>query len=333
TVSRVVKQLLTIATGFILLGILATFFLITIIIKPINKLVLGASVIGKGDLDYKINIKDKNEIGDLASAFNKMTDDLKQAQQNLVEKERMEKEIQIARNIQEALLPKGIPQIKGFSFGALYRSAKEVSGDYYDFIRVDPENLGVIVADVSGKGVPAAVIMAITRSIIRSYAPGHLSPYQVFTTVNYLISKNIYKGMFVTAFYGILNIKNNNLKFVKAGHNYLIVYRSEKNICEIVKSKGMSLGMPNPDKFNQTLEEINISLNKGDVMVQYSDGISEAKNEDGELYTNQRLYDNIRQFARLDAQGLVNKINESVSLWVGTAEQSDDISIVAVKVE
>lgn len=333
TVSGAVNKLLAIASGFIVLALLLTFFLVSVIVRPINSLVEGAGVIGKGNLDHKIPVRSKNEIGTLARAFNKMTGDLKLAQSSLVEKERMEKEIQISRNIQQALLPRGVPVIKGFSFGALYRSAREVSGDYYDFIRVDPEHLGIVVADVSGKGVPASVIMAITRSIIRSCSPGHLSPYEVFKRVNYLISQNIYKGMFVTAFYGILNIREKKLTFVKAGHNYLIVFRSATQECEIVKSKGMSLGMPDAVKFEKSLEEKSVTLNPGDLFVQYSDGISEAKNEEGELFSNQRLYENVRQFARMDAQGLVNRLDESASLWVGNAEQSDDISIVAVKAE
>ncbi|MBN1899310.1 MAG: SpoIIE family protein phosphatase [Spirochaetes bacterium] len=333
TVGAAVGKLLLIAFGSIVLGILCTYLLVSVVVHPVHRLAEGASIIGQGDLDHKIEIKSKNEIGLLAWEFNKMTDDLKKAQKNLIEKERMEKEIQIARNIQKSLLPKSVPRIKNYSFGALYRSAKEVSGDYYDFIRVDPEHLGIIVADVSGKGVPAAVIMAITRSIIRSYAPGHLSPYEVFTMVNYLVHQNIYKGMYVTAFYGILNINKNNLTFVKAGHNFLVVYRNKSQKCEIVHTKGTALGLPVSDMFKKMLEEKTVDLNKGDIIFQYSDGISEAINEKGELYTNERLYENITKFAHLDAQGLVNKIDESVSEWIGNHPQSDDITMIAIKIE
>lgn len=333
TINSAIRKLLYISIGSILFGIICTFILVSILVKPINKLAVGAGIIGKGNLDYRIEIDSRNEIGELAQSFNKMTQDLKLAQKQMVEKERIEKEIQIARNIQQSLLPKGIPKINKYSFGALYRSAKEVGGDYYDFIKVDPENLGIVVADVSGKGVPAAVIMAITRSILRSFAPGNLSPYDVLKIVHYLLLQNIYKEMFVTAFYGILNIKNNSLKFVKAGHNYLIIYRAEKKECEIIKSKGTALGITKAERFNKILEEVNIKLQKNDIIVQYSDGVNESMNDKGEMYTNERLYENIKKYGELDAQGLVNKIDETVTLWAKNTPQSDDISIVAVKVE
>ncbi|HPG31861.1 MAG TPA: PP2C family protein-serine/threonine phosphatase, partial [bacterium] len=257
---------------------------------------------------------------------------LKEAESMKLENERFEQELRIAEQIQQTLLPESTPKMEKFEFGSIYYSAKEVGGDYFDWITVDENHIGIVCADVSGKGVPGAFVMAITRSVLRSYAANILSPAELLKKVNSLLKKDMKKGMFVTLWYGILDIRSGNIRYANAGHNPLIVYRKNLKDIDIYETKGSPLGILNENIFNKKLIENEIFLNAGDILIQYTDGVTEAFNAKKEMFEFDRLHRVIRNAGdNTTAQELIENINNNVKEFVNDFEQSDDILMVSVK--
>lgn len=313
--------------GFIM-GIVGTFFMTERVTEPIAVLTEGAKIIGKGNLDYRIKLKTSDEIEILAHSFNEMTKNLKKAQQELVEKERMEKELAIARTIQETLVPKEPPQIEGFEIASYYVPAREVGGDYFDFIEVAPGKLGIVVADVSGKGVPAALVMSIFRTLLRSQAPGQNSPAEVLSRVNRLLYPDIKRGMFVTAFYGIIDSNKKNLVFASAGHNPLLLLPNGEP--KFIKTKGMVVGVDSGKLFEKVLEEKKLKID-GQAFLVYTDGLTEAMNVKEEEYGEERFLEAVRRAAGKNAHQILETVIEDVKKFVGKAPASDDLTLVVVK--
>ncbi|HDQ26226.1 MAG TPA: HAMP domain-containing protein, partial [bacterium] len=210
----------------LVLGIAGAFFLGAAITRPIGTLAQGAKIIGTGNLAHTIKINSNNELGELASVFNAMTGDLKKAQEAAIQQQRLERELELARDIQLSLIPKDIEKIKGYEVAAYYLAAKEVGGDYYDVMRLNDDKFGFVVGDVSGKGVPAALVMTMARSVLHADARGLFDKpsSETLKRLNSTVSKDIKDGMFITLFYGILDIKKNVLNISSAGHNDTVVY-------------------------------------------------------------------------------------------------------------
>ena len=238
------KQINFILVFFIVFAIAAVgiYWLLGLITKPIQTLREGVIAIGDGRLEHRIEIDGEDEFAQIAKAFNDMAGKFKGAQESLIETEKMQKEIAVAKEIQQTLLPKEIPDTLGFDIASLYRSAKEVGGDYYDIMKVGQNLIGVIVADVSGKGVPGSLVMTITRTVTRLTAIQNKSAKSVLTKVNSFVKEDMKKGMFVTAFYLVLDSVTREINFASAGHDPLILFRAKENKCYYVKPKGFPLG-------------------------------------------------------------------------------------------
>ncbi|MBL8025140.1 MAG: HAMP domain-containing protein, partial [Fibrobacteres bacterium] len=200
-VNQSARQMITIAIAVLLIGLAASLFWVRLVTKPVSLLADGAEKIGKGDLKYRFKIEARNELGELAEIFNRMTGDLDLAQQELVAKQRLDHELDLARSLQAALLPDKLPDTEQIDITAWYKAAKQVGGDYYDFINVDDSHLGIVIADVSGKSITGAFMMGITRASMRAIAPGILSPREVLIKLNEQMCANMRKGMFVTMLY------------------------------------------------------------------------------------------------------------------------------------
>ncbi|HON55674.1 MAG TPA: SpoIIE family protein phosphatase [bacterium] len=294
----------------------------------------AANIIGSGNFDYKININTiiSDEIIELSSDINKMADSLKTAEAAKLQNERIEQELKIAEQIQQTLLPNSKPAIENYQFGSIYYSAKEVGGDYYDWIIIDDKHIGIVCADVAGKGVPGAFVMAITRSILQSYAPSFLSPGELLKKLNALLKKDMKKGMFVTMWYGILNIETGVLKFANAGHNPLLIYRYATKDIESIPTQGSPLGILSENLFNKKLKEIETIMNINDIAVQYTDGVTEAFNANKEMFEEERLLKVIKENGdSSSADEMIEKINGAVQDFVAGYEQSDDILIMTIK--
>lgn len=334
TINDIQNRFLKIGAGISILSILFGLLFSEKISGKIVKIRDATQVIGSGDFEHRINIEAiiKDEILDLSDDINKMAGSLKAAQDVKLKTERLEQELRIAEQIQQTLLPKSKPELANFEFGSIYYSAKEVGGDYYDWFEVDEKHLGMICADVSGKGVPAALVMAMTRSVIRSMAPGVLSPYELLTRVNKILKTDIKKGMFVSMWYGIMNIETGHLRYANAGHNPMIIYRAEKNDIESYEVLGSPLGILAEKIFNKKLVEADIYLNVGDVVIEYTDGVTEAFNANQEMFEDKRLENCIRTNAgKMSAEELITAINTDVVNFVQGYEQSDDILIITSK--
>ena len=198
------NRILYIALITIVLGLAGALGLSSSIVKPIKKLAKGAQAIGAGELDYKIAIKSKDEIGFLASEFNDMTEKLKKAQEVMITQQRMEQEMEIASEIQKMLLPEKLPEYNNLGITAFYQPANKVCGDYYDFVEITDNKLGIVVADVSGKNVTGSLGMTMFRSIFHAIINPDLDAYNTLCIINKLMQPDIPDGMFITAFYGIL---------------------------------------------------------------------------------------------------------------------------------
>ncbi|MBU8922159.1 MAG: anti-sigma factor antagonist [Bacteroidales bacterium] len=322
-----------ILAGILLVGLALIYLLISVFIKPIQDLTDGVRAIGEGALEDGIHIEGPEEIGAIASAFNEITAKFRDAQKNVVEQERMQKEMQVAQEIQHSLLPAKVPDIKGYDIASLYRAAKEVGGDYYDFVNVGENSLGVVVADVSGKGVPGSLVMTMIRTALRMEARGSLSAAEVMSRMNDFVTEDMKKGMFVTIFYLILDSKNRIISYASAGHNPMILFRAETDETFFLNPRGFPVGISLPDDtlFRRSIDVEKIKLKKDDMLLIYTDGVTEAMNDDREQYGEDRLIKLIKENGKYPPEKFMDILNEDIKEFTGDFPQNDDITVVAIK--
>lgn len=251
--------------------------------------------------------------------------------QALQEKEKMDRELGVAKDIQHLLFPTSCPIIHGFDLASLTEAATEVGGDYFDFIQIDAKRLGIVIADVSGKGVPGALIMTMARSIMRTVAPGNLSSHAVLSELNKQICKDIKPDMFISMLYMILDSHNRVLTFARAGHEPLLHYHAREKNTELMKGGGMVIGIDAGETFRQSLEEKVIKLEPNDVVVIYTDGVTEAKDKQGKEFGKEGLCDAIGVAAGGPAKDIVENIRERVMRHTGGTPQHDDLTLVVLK--
>jgi serine phosphatase RsbU (regulator of sigma subunit) len=326
-------QLLYITGGGLLLGILFALFLVDRIASPIKRLTKSAEQIGSGNLDIQIHMPRRDELGRLADTFNQMTVNLKQAQVDLIEKERLQHEMEIAQAIQNLLVPKYSPKISGYSVGKLYRSAQEVSGDYFDFFQLNKGFWGMTVADVSGKGVPGGLVMAQLRSILRSIARDNQSPANILSQTEHHLAPDMREDMFVTISYMVLDPERRIVNLARAGHPAAIVYRRATRKCELELPNGVAVGISRPDVFDEVLEEKKIKLNPGDCILLYTDGVDEASNPEQDLFGIDRICDCLVKNAKWSAQKIIDQLDSQVREFADGIPQHDDMTMILVKVE
>ncbi|MCK4537438.1 MAG: anti-sigma factor antagonist [Candidatus Krumholzibacteria bacterium] len=322
-----------ILAGILLVGLALVYLLISVFIKPIQDLTDGVRAIGEGALEDGIHIDGPEEIGAIASAFNEITARFRDAQKNVVEQERMQKEMQVAQEIQHSLLPGKVPDIKGYDISSLYRAAKEVGGDYYDFVNVGEDSLGIVVADVSGKGVPGSLVMTMIRTALRMEARGSLSAAEVMSRMNDFVTDDMKKGMFVTIFYLILDSKNRIISYASAGHNPMILFRAETDETFFLNPRGFPVGISLPDDtlFRRSIDVEKIKLKKDDMLLIYTDGVTEAMNGDREQYGEDRLIKLIKENGKYSPDKFMDLLNEDIKEFTGDFPQNDDITVVAIK--
>jgi len=248
----------------------------------------------------------------------------------LTEKKKLDHEIEVAREIQRILLPDTAPSIEGFNCAALNIPAQQVSGDYFDFIVVDSDHLGVVVADVSGKGVPASIIMAMCRSVLRSKAPGTLSPAQVLRQVNRLLYPDIQEDMFITMIYMIVH-KSGTLTLARAGHEAPLCCRDHFRHIETIEAPGMALGIDAGDVFDEVIKDVTVRLSPLDTVVVYTDGINEAIDDEGNEFGQERLNEVLREAGPQSVDFLVKTIVDRVQAFSSGHPQSDDITLAVVQ--
>jgi len=301
--------------------------------KPIIRLQDGVRQIADGNLEHTIEIITGDEIEDLGQSVNKMAIDLKNYISNLqtvtAEKERIGAELDVATKIQLSMLPTifpPFPQKKEFDLYACMHPAKEVGGDFYDFFLVDDNTLAVVMADVSGKGVPAALFMVIAKTLIKNNAQPGVSPKAVFEAVNNILYESNDEGMFVTVFLGYLDIQSGRFSFVNAGHNPPLICRDKHFDWLVTKPDFVLAGL---DDMIFTQHET--TLEPGDELLLYTDGMTEAVNNEYEMYSETRLIDAANDHRGLPLREFLGSLEQEVNEFAGGAEQSDDITMLALR--
>lgn len=246
-----------------------------------------------------------------------------------IEKERLEKELDVAREIQKKILPSKDPVLEKLSISSVFIPAFEVGGDYYDFFETTDERFGFVIADVSGKGISAAFIMAEVKGIFESLSRIFDSPKQILVNANQVLRDTLSRNSFVSALYGIIDLKNEKLYLARAGHCPALLVR-DSNVLEF-KPEGMGLGLATSDFFEKTIQEQEIDLKDNDTIILYTDGITEAKNKELDDFGENRLSGIVIENANQSADKIANKIIHDVTVFSSSHAQYDDITLVILK--
>ncbi|MDP8240317.1 MAG: SpoIIE family protein phosphatase [Candidatus Hatepunaea meridiana] len=343
------------------IAIIGAIILAISLTRPLRKLKDAATEIAHGNLDTHVTGKTrKDEIGELAQAFNKMVDDLKHYVEELTTttaaKERAEKELELAWTIQKGFLPKSFPDMKEIDVWGTCEPAREVGGDYFDFFRIDDEHYGLVVGDVSGKGVPAALYMAVSRTLFRMLSSTDCSPDEVMTEFNdRLVELDEGSNMFITFFYGMYNVRTGRLLYSSAGHNMPFVkllkpgrrsdipptsldddqqdadtaIQKDESFRMLPDMKTLVAGMF--DGFEMPLAETNLS--SGDIILLYTDGITEPVNKNAEEFGEERLAKILDANSNLSSQGICEKLIVEVRDFQAGMPQFDDMTVFMMKVK
>jgi phosphoserine phosphatase RsbU/P len=250
----------------------------------------------------------------------------------ITERARMTKELEIARQVQVRLLPETPPRLRGFEIEGICIPATEIGGDYYDYIPIDQSRLGIVIGDVSGKGVPAAIYMTLTKGIIQSQVENRLSPVDTLKRVNRSLYKMMDPKSFVTLFYGIIDLDSKTLRFARAGHNPLVYFRRSDGQIKTLRPNGIALGIEKGTVFDGKLEEGCLELMPGDIIMFYTDGFSEAMNRELEEFGEKRLIETIMSRRDKPVKDIIGHMVETVNEFVNGYPQHDDMTMVIVKV-
>jgi sigma-B regulation protein RsbU (phosphoserine phosphatase) len=253
------------------------------------------------------------------------------AHMEMQHKRKLEAELHTAGEVQRILLPAEEPSLLGYSISGLNRPAKILSGDFYDYVRPDVHRFGVVVADVSGKGFPAALIAATCRSSLQAHAQAEASPSAVLSAVNRQIFDDIREDMFISAIYLVFEEGYPTIKLSRAGHPLPLVWRKATSIVEAISSPGLGLGIDAGEVFDRVTKDVVINLEPGDCMLVFTDGITEAENAEGEEFGEERLRKILCSHAAGSTDALVDRVSSAVSEFCGKRPPADDVTLVALK--
>ncbi len=329
-IGEITNTLLLVGACTIVLSVAICIVIALRVTSPIKQLLHDMEVVAQGDLTHRTRAHSTDEIGLIASEFNYMTQNLLAAQEAEKEIQRVENELEVAREIQMKLLPPRLPVVRGFDLHAVYKPAREVGGDYYDFIPIGKRRMGLVVADVSGKGIPGSMVMGTTRTILRFVATGNASSADTLSRTNAMVALDIRRGMFVTAFYLVLDALEKTVLCSSAGHNPMYLMRASGKL-EQVNPNGIALGFDKGPIFSRTIKEQELKLETGDRVVLYTDGVVEAMNSKNEEYTDERFCKFIKKHSALSSEEFVKALLADLGAHKGKAEQHDDITVVTFR--
>jgi serine phosphatase RsbU (regulator of sigma subunit) len=303
----------------------------------VHELFAGTERVRRGDFIHKIAIRSRDQLGELAASFNSMTSSIEDLLQQKAEKERLEQELRIARSIQMSLLPHGSVVFPGVSLSGHCEPAREVGGDYYDFLPLDEARIGILIADVAGKGTSAALYMAELKGLMLSLSELHASPRHLLIAANRIISKHLDARSFITMMYAVVDLRARTITLARAGHCPLVYVPgpyAPSRASQTLQPEGMVLGLQfdTGDLFSRTLAELTLPLGLGDLFLLYTDGISEAMNITGDCFGDARLADLACLHADLASDDLRDCILGEVQAFAGSAAQHDDMTMVLLKI-
>ena len=302
----------------------------------VHQLFVGTEHVRSGDFEHRIIVQTRDQLGELAESFNTMTGSVRGLLQQAAEKKRLEEELRIAREIQMSLLPRDTISIPGVMVTATCVPAREVGGDYYEFVRLGDRRLGILVADVSGKGTSAALYMAELKGLFLSLSRIYESPKQLLIEVNRIIADHIDSRSFITMTYAVLDMDRETLTYAQGGHTPLIYMRGEESgtTAEVLTPSGLVVGLDGfQSHFEHLIEEASLRVGRGDIAVLFTDGVSEAMNEADESFGEDRLSRLVEAHADLSVEALRERILAEVDTFVGSADQHDDMTLVLFKID
>ena len=251
---------------------------------------------------------------------------------NITERQRLQRELEIARDVQMSFLPAVNPDVHNLDIAARCIPALEVGGDYYDFVELEGNRLGVVIGDVSGKGTQAAFYMTLTKGFWRALANASDSPAEVLTKLNKLFYDNVKRGVFISMVYGIFDLESGILTLARAGHNPVVMHKGQELNMERIHPRGLALGMEKGVRFGQVIQEVKIPFQLGDLFIFYTDGFTEAMDKNKLEYGEERFEAAILNNSQGTAETVMNAVFKDVKLFAGKAEQHDDMTIVVVKI-
>ena len=247
------------------------------------------------------------------------------------EKKNLDRDLEIARDIQRILLPAHAPDVRGFEIAGINVPARQVSGDYYDYVQIDDQHFGIVIADVSGKGVPASLIMAMCRSVLRSQAPNNPSAADVLRKVNRQLFPDMKEDMFISMAYTILDHAAGEVSFCRAGHDAPLLYSAATGKVAKVNPPGMALGIDGGGAFDRVTRNHAIPMQTGDCLILYTDGVTEALDEKGAEYGMERTIASVQASAPDGAAAALKRLTDDVRAFVGSQPQNDDITLIVIR--
>ncbi len=247
------------------------------------------------------------------------------------EKKRLDEDLAVAHEIQRILLPNSAPDVTGYQIAGINVPARQVSGDYYDYLAVDSTHCGVAIADVSGKGVPASLIMAMCRSVLRTQAGGQLSPAAALREVNAQLFPDIKEDMFISMAYAVLDSQSSSVTLCRAGHDAPLLFRAKDKSISKINPPGMALGIDNGVVFNRVTTDFTLTLEPEDVLILYTDGVTEALDTQGEEFGLKNLVDSVTASAGEGAASIITRLTDDLRAFIGPQPQHDDITLIAIR--
>ncbi len=334
--------MVTIGVMFLTIEVVALargFELARSITGAVHELFTGTERVRRGDLAHRIQVDTRDQLGELAGSFNAMTGSISELLQQAEEKRRLEEELRIARDIQMSLLPAAPASLPGLAVTAVCRPAREVGGDYYDFLVLGPRRLGVLVADVSGKGTSAAFYMAELKGLILSLSRIYQSPKRLLIEVNRILSDSLDNRTFITMIYAVVDLDTRTMTYARAGHAPLIYVPAQQGATrrsQVLTPDGLVVGLHldgAAQRFEELLDERTMPIAEGDLFALFTDGITEAMNEEFDLFGEDRFSRLLEDQAHLPPAELHERILGDVAAFVGDADQHDDMTIVLLRVD
>jgi len=247
------------------------------------------------------------------------------------EKKRLDLDLQVAQDIQRILLPSASPRLEGYEIDGVNMPARQMSGDYYGYIKVDDHRWGAAIGDVSGKGVPASLIMAMCRSVLRSQAPGNPSAADVLHKVNRLLFPDIKEDMFISMAYAILDEHSNTVTLCRAGHDAPLLYSAKDQTVTKLNPPGMALGIDSGNVFDRITGDFSVTLEPDDCLIFYTDGVTEAQDNKGLEFGMKRMIQSIQASASGGASAIKRQLTDDIVDFIGNCPQYDDITMIVIR--
>jgi serine phosphatase RsbU (regulator of sigma subunit)/anti-sigma regulatory factor (Ser/Thr protein kinase) len=324
------RQQVVLVAGVLLAGSALAFLLLSALLRPIGPLRAGLERIGRGDLDSPIALSDPTELGLLADAVDDMAARLKVARREIVEKERLAHEVELAREIQQRLLPAGTRAAGEMTLSGSQRAAAEVGGDYFDVLPLPDGRLAVTIADVSGKGLGGCLVMSMVAALLRALRDAHRSPAALLVALEQQLAPTLKPGSFVTMVYGVLDPATGTLVYASAGHTPLLVWRAARGAVEWLSTRGIPIGAVRGGVLRGTLEDHVVTLGPGDLVFQFTDGCNEAAGPGDEEFGFGRIEQVVAAHATEGPEAVIAALAAGLERWSGDGPPADDQTVLAV---